>query len=110
MAVRRGGVPGGGKGKTATMDVSTRHAPDHHRYELIVDGELCGIAEYVEAGERVVFTHTEIVPQLRGGGLGEILVRAALDDVRSRGRTVTPRCSFVAQFIDEHPEYQDLRA
>jgi uncharacterized protein len=37
-------------------------------------------------------------------------VRHALDDVRAAGRTVIPTCWYVAQFIDEHPEYEDLLA
>jgi predicted GNAT family acetyltransferase len=47
---------------------------------------------------------------LRGRGLGERLIQEALDDVRSRGQQVVPRCWFVAEFIDAHPEYKELRA
>jgi hypothetical protein len=47
---------------------------------------------------------------MRNRGLGAELVRGALDDVRRNGRTVVPQCWFVAQFIDEHPEYADLLA
>jgi hypothetical protein len=35
-------------------------------------------------------------------------VRAALDDVRSRGGTVVPLCPFVRGWIERHPEYRDL--
>ena len=34
--------------------------------------------------------------------------RGALDDVRPTGRRVVPSCWYVAQFIDEHPDYADL--
>jgi uncharacterized protein len=84
--------------------------PAEQRYELTVDGELIGIADFQVVGDRVIFPHTEIVRERRGNGFGAILVRAALDDVRSTGRQVVPHCWFVAQFIDEHPEYQDLLA
>lgn len=83
---------------------------ERSRYEITVDGKLGGIADYVEQGDVVVLPHTEIDPSMRGRGLGAILVRAALDDVRPSGRTVAPHCWYVAQFIDEHPEYGDLRA
>jgi predicted GNAT family acetyltransferase len=80
------------------------------RYELHVDGELVGIADYSERGDVVVIPHSEIDPSRRGQGLGAVLVQGALDDVRTAGRTVVPSCWYVAQFIDEHPAYKDLVA
>jgi predicted GNAT family acetyltransferase len=35
-------------------------------------------------------------------------VRFALDHERAAGHRVVPRCWFVAEFIDEYPEYADL--
>ena len=83
---------------------------DRSRYELVVDGHLVGIADYVVDDGRVVVPHTEIAGRLRGQGLGAVLVRGVLDDIRSRGRSVVPQCWYVADFIDEHPEYADLIA
>jgi len=45
---------------------------------------------------------------LQGQGLGAVLVRAALDDVRQRGARIVPSCWYVAEFIAEHPEDADL--
>ena len=87
-----------------------RHDPDRCRYELLVDGKVVGVADYHLAGDRIVFPHTEIDPALRGRGYGAELVKGALDDVRGTGRSVVARCWYVAQFIDEHPEYEDLLA
>ena len=82
---------------------------ERSRYELLVDGEVVGVAEYRPGtGGRVVFPHTEIDRARRGNGLAAELVRAALDDVLVVGGTVDPRCWYVAQFIDENPEYQPL--
>jgi predicted GNAT family acetyltransferase len=91
-------------------DREVRNNAEASRYELLVDGQLAGIADYQVTGDRVVFPHTEIVGSMRGQGLGAVLVRAALDDVRTTGRTVVPACWYVAQFIDEHPDYRDLLA
>lgn len=52
--------------------------------------------------------HTEVEPSQRNRGLGELLVRSALDDLRSRGDRVVPSCPFVAAFVRRHPEYEDL--
>jgi predicted GNAT family acetyltransferase len=80
------------------------------RYELWVDGELAGIADFHVDGDTVVLPHTEIDPGRRGQGLGAILVKGALDDIRHAGRTVVPTCWYVGQYIDEHPEERDLLA
>jgi predicted GNAT family acetyltransferase len=78
------------------------------RYELLVDGERVGVADFVVEGDRVVLPHTVVDPSQRGRGLAAVLVRHALDDVRRDGRTVVPSCWYVADFIDAHPEYRDL--
>jgi predicted GNAT family acetyltransferase len=80
------------------------------RYELVLDGEVVGIADYRIEGDEVIFPHTEIVPTHRGKGLGEVLVRGAMEHVRTTGRTVVPRCWFVVEFLELNPEFADLRA
>lgn len=80
------------------------------RYEIHVDGELAGFAEVEDEGAAAVFPHTVIEPRFGGQGLGGVLVRHALDDVRAQGRSVVPACSFVERFIEKHPDYQDLLA
>jgi predicted GNAT family acetyltransferase len=86
------------------------HNAEQSRYELLDDDQLVGIADYRVAGDTIVFPHTEIVRERRGHGLGAVLVQGALDDVRGSGRRVVPHCWYVAEFIDEHPEYADLTA
>jgi predicted GNAT family acetyltransferase len=80
------------------------------RYELTDDGQIVGIADYDVEGDRVVFPHTEIDRDRRGQGLGAELVRFALDEVRESGRQVEARCWYVAEFIRDNPEYQELLA
>ncbi len=85
-----------------------RHNAARSRYEINLDGRLAGIADYRADGDTIVFPHTEIEPAMRNQGLGAELVRAALDDVRARGGRVVAQCWYVAEFIDQHPEYADL--
>jgi uncharacterized protein len=80
------------------------------RYEIAMEGSLVGEADYRVDGDKIVFFHTVIDPPRRGQGLGAELIRFALDDVRLAGRTVVPRCRFVAHFIDQNPGYADLLA
>jgi len=92
------------------MATEVQRNAERSRYELLIDGQLLGIADFHERGNTVIIPHTEIERTRRGHGLGAILVRHMLDDLRHAGRTVVPSCWYVAQFIDEHPEYQDLLA
>lgn len=87
-----------------------RNNVERSRYELTVDGELAGVADYSILDGSVLMPHTEVESRRRGQGLAAILVRAALDDLRSSGRSVIPQCWYVAQFIEQHPEYGDLVA
>lgn len=84
-----------------------RHNAAASRYEIEVDGRVAVVAYSLE-GSRQVFTHTLVPPELRGRGLAEALVRAALDDASSAGRNVVPACSYVAKFIERNRQYQPL--
>lgn len=89
--------------------VPVRHNPDESRYEALVDGYL-SVCDYEMTGAKMIFTHTFVPPELRGRGVAEQLVRAALRDAHAAKRTVVPACSYVAKYIERHREYQDLLA
>ena len=89
------------------MNVVTDN-PERERYEIHVDGELAGFAEYRGRKETRSFTHTEIDERFEGQGLGGILVKEALDHVRANGMQVIPICPFVKAYLGRHPEYVDL--
>jgi predicted GNAT family acetyltransferase len=82
---------------------------DLERFELVIDGELAGFTAYTLTDDTITFTHTEIIRQEREHGLGGRLVRDALDQVRDHtDYRVVAQCPFVAKWVSEHPEYQDL--
>jgi uncharacterized protein len=78
------------------------------RFELRLDGELVGFAEYRPAGDSTIIAHTEIAEGHEGEGLGGALVRGALERIRASGKTVIPTCPFTAAFIQRHPEYVEV--
>lgn len=88
---------------------SVRHNETAHRYEIHVDGSLA-VADYQIEGDRQVFTHTYVPPELRGRGLAEALVRRALNDAKAAGRKVVPACSYVDVFMQRNKEFEPLRA
>ena len=89
-------------------EIQVIDAPERERYELLVDGELAGFAEYRGNGPTRAYTHTEIDDRFEGRGLGSKLVQAVLDDARAKGFHVLPMCPFVNAYLDRHHEYLDL--
>ncbi len=84
------------------------HNPQARPFELRSGDEVLGWIDYLPAGGSVIFAHTEITPGHEQQGLGSVLVRRALDQLRERGTTVIPTCPFTAAFIRRHPEYAEV--
>lgn len=89
-------------------ELAVVHDPAEDRYELWRDGQLVGVADYVERGDVLVVHHTGVDPAHRGRGLATHLVAGMFDDVRARGLRVDPRCWFVAAHVKAHPDLADL--
>ncbi|MGC0363135.1 putative GNAT family acetyltransferase [Rhodococcus sp. 27YEA15] len=88
------------------MSVTVTHNREATRFEIHVDGELAGFAEYTDADGVRDMHHTVTYPQFRGQGLAAIVVREALENSRAAELTIRPTCSYVAKFIDDNPEFQ----
>lgn len=91
-----------------SIAVEVRDNPLEARYEALVGGGLAGIAQYEPGEGAVTFTHTLVLPDWEGKGIGARLIRGALDEVRERGLAAVPACPYVALWIRRHPEYADL--
>jgi predicted GNAT family acetyltransferase len=82
--------------------------PEAGRFEVVVDGEVAGYAQYRRTKSAVAFTHTVVDPRFEGRGLGSVLARGALDATRAAGSSVLPFCPFIRGYIQRHPAYLDL--
>jgi uncharacterized protein len=87
--------------------VEARNNEKENRFEIEVDGRVAA-TWYRRHGDKIIFTHTEVPPELEGHGVGGALARAALTYARKEGLRVVPLCPFVAAFIKRHTEFQDL--
>lgn len=77
------------------------------RFEIHLDGHVA-FTEYRRVDEGIYFPHTLVPRELEGRGLGSELAQAALAFVRAQHTMILPACSFLAGYIERHPEYHDL--
>jgi len=91
-------------------DATVINVPEAHRYELLLGGERIGELAYRQRNDRIAFTHTNVDPAYEGRGFGSRLAEAALADARREGLAVVPLCPFIAWYIEQHPEHEQLVA
>ena len=82
-------------------DVTRNEA--RNRYELRLDGEVVGIADFVMDGDVMVLPHTVIEPDRRGQGLGDVLVDSMYATPRSRGTPSTRSAGSSVEFLPPAP-------
>lgn len=87
--------------------ITVRHNPADSRFEVTVEG-LLSVVDYTRAAGEIALTHTYVPVELRGRGIAEKLVRAALEFARVEKLRVVPACSYVDAFIARHTEFQPL--
>lgn len=91
------------------MSALVRDNKSRSRFELDIDDQLA-FANYRLTPTAVIITHTETPRSLRGRGIASELVTGALELIRGDGKKVVAGCSFVADYLEQHPEYADLVA
>jgi uncharacterized protein len=96
--------------ESSYMELEVHRDDARRKYYADVEGHQA-LIRFAPAGDRTLdFQHTWVAPELRGRGIGEALVRRALDDVRAHGERIVATCPFVKAFLAKHPEYQELVA
>lgn len=88
-------------------DLPIHDNPEAGRFEVEVDGHVA-FAEYRLPEGSILFSHTEVPPELEGRGIGSALVRYALAAARERGLKVIPVCPFFAAWLGKHPQEADI--
>jgi hypothetical protein len=73
------------------------------QFEIML-GQEKAILQYHRTQQHITLVHTEVPEASRGRGLGEQLVRAALDFAHFNQLTVVPVCPFVKAYLQKHPE------
>lgn len=83
--------------------------PAKSRFELEVDGRIV-FGNYRRDGDRLVITHVEAPPALRGTGAASRFMAGLMLVARREGLRLVPRCGYAASWIQAHREHHDLLA
>ncbi len=80
---------------------------DQNQFELAL-GDDMAFLEYYTDGKKIFLNHTEVPVDYRGHGVAAELVEKSLQYIREHKLVAVPSCSYVARFIDNHPEWHDV--
>jgi hypothetical protein len=93
------------------VETTVTDAAERERFEAHDEnGTLLGVLTYQLTGSIIAYTHTRVEPDFEGHGVGSALAAAAMDDARSRNRTVVPICPFLSSWLEDHREYDAILA
>jgi predicted GNAT family acetyltransferase len=91
----------------AIMATGVRDNKALSRFELDAEGGVA-FANYRRTPSAVIITHTETPRSLRGHGIASELVEGALQLIRADGLKVIAGCGFVVDYLQKHPEFDDM--
>lgn len=89
------------------MTSTLRNNKSKSRFELEID-DCMAFVDYTLSPGSITLLHTEVPKELGGRGVGSILAKAVLENIRTQGLKVEPRCEFLAGYIKKHPEFASL--
>lgn len=81
-----------------------------NRFEMPLDGGALAYVDYAVEDDKLLLTHAQVPPAFEGRGIGAQLARGVFEEIRARGQTAVPVCSYLVAFARRHPEYEDVVA
>jgi predicted GNAT family acetyltransferase len=93
----------------AMVTVTREDDSEALEFVLRVDGERLGSLDYTLPDATVMrIEYVEVAPELRGSGLGQKLVAAAVDWARESNRKIVPICGYARAVIARDGEMSKL--
>ncbi|GAB3880315.1 GNAT family N-acetyltransferase [Microbispora bryophytorum] len=77
-------------------------------YEALIDGQVVGSLAYETTGGRISLTHSYVDHDHRHRGVASALARYALEDLSRSQSKAGVYCGFVADYVEDHPEWKDV--
>jgi len=94
-----------------TEPVISHHPDEAGRrgtFDLTIGDTKSGFLSYSLDDNTIVVDYVQVDPSLRGKGLGDRLVAAAVEWARAHKRKVVPICSYARAVMRRKTEYHDV--
>jgi predicted GNAT family acetyltransferase len=102
-------VSGNSKGTPSIGDVRREErGTSGGRWVVVVEGHESEMTYSRASPVLIIIDHTDVPDELRGRGVGQVLVRRAVDDARREGFRIIPLCPFAKAQFDRHAEWADV--
>jgi len=88
-----------------------KHRENTHKGSFYIEENDVLLAEitYSFAGsDKLILDHTIVGKELKGMGIGNILVEAAVSYSREKHIKIVPLCPFAKTVFEKNPAYQDV--
>ena len=90
------------------MDYLVTHIKNANRFEVLLENGQTAYLNYNEFNNSLNLSHTYVPKSFEGKGIAAAIVKFALDYARKNNLSIIPSCSYVAAYIERHPEHRDL--
>jgi len=90
------------------MEYTVTHNVEANRFEVLLDNGHFAYLKYEESSVGLNFAHTYVPVGFEGKGIAAAIVQFGLEYVRKNNLLLIPSCSYVATYIERHPEFKSL--
>lgn len=98
-------------GENIHMDIQHEDNGKRGKFFISENGHNIAAMTYSWSGAKLItIEHTEVSDQLKGQGIGNKLVAAAVDWMRNNDIKVIPLCPFAKKILTRGLEYADILA
>lgn len=91
------------------MDIQQENIDAKGSFYIKKENKRIAEMTYSWAGsDRIIIDHTEVSDELRGKGVGEKLVRKAVDFAREESISIIPLCPFAKSVFNKFEDLRDV--
>ncbi len=83
---------------------------DHECFRVHLREDSYATVHYQFVDQAMHITYTKVPDALQGKGYGKIMMESVLPLIEIQGFKIVPKCSYVAHYLNKHPEWEHLLA
>jgi len=95
--------------KLVPQRLNISHDRPHNRFTLDINGELAKVVYRLEAG-KMYLVHSEVPYNLRGLGIGKVLVEKSFEKLTEEGYEAVAVCSFIRAVAQRSDTWRNIIA